>query len=206
MKPILALGKTNEQSESGSVNAGAKVIPVTDTSGFAVGDPIFISETDGSEVEYLGEIVSKTASDITISYAVKESKGPGYKVWKPTYYELMPYDVSSPDKRTALGVETQRTQSGVPYRTRIADPYTIVTLTWEMLPRSVLQALDTFIIVHLNHGIEKCTVGYYDYKAGGIYSVTATLLLDELPYSERIPGLAPLDILFQIDQVGAYQS
>lgn len=207
MKPIFALGKTSWRWEEGSLNIGETSIPVTGADVyFSVGDPIFISEEDSTEVEYLGEAKSISPTIIVVSYGLVAAKGPAYRVWKPTYYVLMPYDLSSPDKRTALGVETQRTQSGIPYRTRIADPYTTVTLTWYMLPRSVLQSLDLFIIVHLNYGIDKCTIGYYDYKAGGIYSVTATLLLDELPYSERIPGLAPLEILFQIDQVGAYQS
>lgn len=208
MKPIFALGKTNERSESGSLSAGTKTIAVTNASTyFSVGDPIFVSEANGTEVEYLGEATAVDSSTVTVSYALVEAKGPGYKVWKPTYHVLMPYDISSPyDKLTTLGVQTQRTQSGIPYRTRIADPYTIVTLTWEKLPASALASLDFFIIIRLNYGIEKCTIGFYDYKASRAYSVTATLLIDELPYTEPIPHLAPLEIPFQIDLVGAYQS
>jgi len=206
MNPIFAKGKTNERPESGSIAAGATSIPVTDAdSYFSVGDPIFISEDDGSEVEYLGPAISVSSSAIAVTYALQQAKGPGYKVWEPTDFVLMPYGVSSPFDRTlALGVQTQRSPGGKVYRTKIADSYKQVMLTWVKLKATSWAALESFIVIKLNDGIYKCTIGYEDHAQDKIVSVTATLLMDEIPHLELMRGLVRGEVPFQIDEEGAY--
>lgn len=206
MNPIFAKGKTNEQSESGSVAAGVTVIPVADANSyFAVGQPIFISETDGTEVEYLGPAIAVSTSAVTVTHALQQAKGPGYKVWRPTDYVLMPYGISSPfDGTLALGVETQRSLGGEVYRTKTEDSYKQAVLTWDKLKALTWIIMRTFIVDVLNCGIYKCTIGYEDSTQLKIVSVTATLLMVEIPHLERTPGLVRGQVIFQVAEEDAY--
>lgn len=208
MKPIFATGKTNERSEAGSLNIGETSIPVANASTyFSAADPIFISESAGTEVEYLGEAISVSTTIVVVPYGLVEAKGAGYKVWKPTSSVVMPYGAASPwERNVPLGVQTQRTQAGTAYRTKISDGYTLITLNWNDLPESNYTSLITFIITTLNYGINTCTIGYYDFSAGRIYSVIATLLMNELAHYETFPKYTPISIPFQIVSAGTYKA
>ena len=70
VRPILAKGKSLERSVAEAVAAGAVEIPVSGGEDFSVGDPMFIAELDGTELEYLGQLVSRTSTTLTVGLPV----------------------------------------------------------------------------------------------------------------------------------------
>ena len=208
MKPIFAVGKTNECIETTTIGIGTTTIVVgSATNSFSVGDPIFVSENNDSEVEYLGEATAVDATTVTVTHATIAAKSSPFKIWKPTNSVKMPYGVATPWERSVpLGVQTQRTQAGTAYRTKVSDIYTLITLNWNDLPESDCTSLNTFIITTLNYGVNNCTIGYYDFSAGRIYSVIATLLMNDLSHYETFPEYTPISIQFQIVSADTYKS
>lgn len=82
--PIVAFGKTDSKTATAAVSAGDTEIEVDNSgSDYAVGDDLFISKSDDTELEYLGQLTAVASDSVTVEVAVAADKGASAKLWKP---------------------------------------------------------------------------------------------------------------------------
>lgn len=125
-------GKDAEQTLGDVTAAGATQIALAGADGiFAPGELLLISESDGTETEFLGAVtaVSPTAVDFTL--ALRASKDSGARLWRATDSISVHADPKAPPVRSVeTGVSRERSLGGVEYAIRVAEPAT--ALQWEL--------------------------------------------------------------------------
>ncbi len=128
--PILAFGKTSAKLASAVIAAGAVSISVDNTDdAWVLGDNLFVSENDDSEVQFIGGIESIAADKLSVSVNIPvfASKGTSARLWKPTTsYELQLGPGGGLGRRALLGVRTRISRGGIPFATRTADSNDII--------------------------------------------------------------------------------
>ena len=142
---IFAQGREAEQTLGDVVTAGAIQIALTGADGiFAVGELLFISEADGSEVEFLGGVTAVSPTAVDFALALLKSKDSGAKLWRPISSFATGGDAVLPSKReTRSGVAVERSLGGVSYAIRTA--VATKTMDWsleELTPQSEANLTD----------------------------------------------------------------
>ena len=202
MRPLFATGKQNEQTLAQAIPEGTTEIPVANASNyFTEGDHLFISESDGSELEYLGIATSVSTTVVTVARAVSSAKSTGALLWKPVAMFQWEVGRSSPLVRTYnSGVEVQRSVGGVLYSTQVSDPYRMESLFFEQLTRENYQQYEQWVHDVIHDGLdaftyvdEECVVG------------VVKLLTPKLVQKERYPRLVSLLVELQYVAEGSYQ-
>lgn len=167
--PILAYGKTDAKLTTAAILAGAVSIPL-DNSGdeYALGDNLFISENDDSEVQFLGKIESingaKTA--VTVDIPVFTSKASSARVWMPTTsYELHLGPGTGLGRRQIPGVHTRISRGSVVFTTRTAGNAKI--LLWRFSRENFGRSFDwqgvmDWLADNRRDGLDSFSLAYWD--------------------------------------------
>lgn len=202
MRPLFATGKQNEQTLTQPVSEGTTDIPVPNASTyFSEGDHLFISENDGSELEYLGIATSVSETTVTVARAVSSAKDVGALLWKPAVVFQWEVGRSSPLVRTYdSGVEVQRSVGGVLYSTQVSDPYRTESLFFERVTRENYQQYEQWVREVIHDGLDAFT--YVDEEC--VVSLVK-LLGPKLEQRERHPRLVSLAVELQYVAEGSYQ-
>lgn len=144
MKCIAAKGKSDETTTTSVLSAAENTIPVSDPSGYAVDQYLFISESDDSECECLGKITAIDGSDITCIQGLQGAKGSGAKVWHPTNYCELGYAVDYEDF-TDPGIVADTTVGGTPLVNKIADTRDEIQCVIDLIEKAVRANWKSFI-------------------------------------------------------------
>jgi len=114
---LFAHGRLNERDLTSILAAGSNQVPVANADTyFAAGDPIFVSESDGSEVEFLGVATSVTTGQIVTTFATGQPKAATGKAWKPQSTLAVAGTFGTPEKRKLdRGLIVQRSLAGTTF-------------------------------------------------------------------------------------------
>lgn len=157
MKPLFAKGVSGQHIVSQSIAHDTNLIYITNANAYySAGDEIFISESNGLSLEYLGQATSVDSTKIITTFNVSEGKSSSAIVWKPT--DLLKFYVSpsSPkDRKYYSGIDVVRTEGGVSYSSKISDSYEITTLTFENYPRDNFAEIESWLKDTLNDFLEE---------------------------------------------------
>lgn len=159
MRPVFVRGKMNEQTLSGSVSAGSCRLPVTGAIGyFTAGDLIFVSDADGTLVEFLGPATVVLANEVRTLGAVAMGRSTGARIWKPEHFFQWTVERAMPILRTHdTGIVARRSAGGVLYVTKVRETSISETLRFEDLRRSEAVQFTDWVEECLNGGLEKFT-------------------------------------------------
>jgi hypothetical protein len=201
MKPLFTLGKQIECPLTQFVEEGSNQLPIAGASiYFSVGDKIFVSESEGSELEFLGNATAVETNLLTTAHPLSSDKNAGALVWKPSAQFEFEIGRSSPFLRSFdTGIEIQKTVGGQVYSTRVREPGWTETLTFSKLSRSNFLAFQEFLQNSLYDGLEEFT--YVD-EAGEISIVR--LLTTQIQQHENHPKLVTLKLELYYVQPGQY--
>lgn len=194
--PIMAFGKTSEKTiTAGSEpSATATTIAVDNTDdAYSVGDLLFCAESDSTENEYLGAIVSIAADKLSlvITRAVEVEKTTGATVWKPTTYVEFDCGPQYNEKhRVRPGTTTNVSRGGQVFATQTADPVRILDLSWNKGLNTDYVAFETFLMTNRDNARKSFTLAFYDHR-------TADTSVFEVLYDAKaetndvlLPGIA----------------
>jgi len=159
MIPFFCQGKAVQRETSQAVGIGAKEIPTADAlNHFRPGERVFISEPDGTEIEYLGTIQSVATDSITVELATQASKSEGAKLWTPQAMFEWPSGAPGAARRSHLtGVEAVRSLGNVSYATRLHSPYEIEDVRFDNLTDERFEQLLSWFEREANEGLEEFT-------------------------------------------------
>ena len=159
MRPVFVKGKMNEQTLSGAVPAGSCRLPVTGAVGyFTAGDLIFVSDADGTLVEFLGPATVVLANEVRSLGAVAVGRSTGARIWKPEHFFQWTVERAMPVLRTHdTGVVARRSAGGVLYMTKVRETSICESLRFEDLRRSEAVQFTDWVEECLNSGLEKFT-------------------------------------------------
>ncbi len=194
-KITFSKGKSNEQTTTGAITAPSKVILLAGkTAGFSVGDYCFISESDDTELEYLGQI---TAIDpdvsVTVTYDVAADKASGAKFWKATNILEFEYANEYPASRSekvhqAVGY----TDGGQIYVSTKGVEEKLIPLHFELMTKTNYdELLDWYL--NVSEGAR------YLFQYTDIYRniLTVRLLTEQLEFAETHYQLYAGDLLLR---------
>lgn len=105
-----------------SMESGGHVIPLDDANLlFSVGDLVFISEADGSELEFLGGVREVDADSMECALPARTTKAAGAHFWKAMASIHVAAESAQPLARKIVsGVSLERALSGTHYAIRTA--------------------------------------------------------------------------------------
>ena len=195
MRPVFAKGVGRQATLTQGAAAGTLHLPAGNADQiFAVGQPLFCSEEDGTEVEYLGAAAAVDALGVSGMFVLSANKAAGAKVWTPEQVLIWPAERSAPLMRAYdSGVEVQRAIGGALYHTRLRDPFREETLIFAKVARSVYEAWETWFITAIGNGREAFT--FVDEERA---VKTVKVLDSKIEQREDAPGVAKISIRLAI--------
>lgn len=162
--PILGFGRAQEKTASASVGAGVRVIPIASTSGYVAGDPVFISKSDDSGLQYLGAVESVALNvSITTEIETNASKGASAKIWQPGTYAKLQYNYGAPFSKTRdLGITNQVSRGGKVYAAQIADVVETLDLRFPTMWWGDWKRLRDFLVEQRSDGLKEFGLAFWD--------------------------------------------
>lgn len=201
-KWILARGRAAETTLPDVTPAGARVIALSGAAAsFAPPQPLFISETDGAETEWLGRVTQATTSSLAFSRPVRASKNSGARLWSPASMLEFPPDAAVPERReTHTGVAAERAAGGEFYAVQTAAPLTAFRLRFDDLAPATEDALLAWIAAQTLWGLSPFTLVTPE------AALMSVRLAPEPVARERdARGRRTLTLPLLVEQEGAYQ-
>jgi hypothetical protein len=159
IKPLFTRGQELERSLSESADAGSRILHTASASDFSLGDRLFVSESDGAELEYLGAIVEVAPTLLTATFPLDAAKSATARLWRPA--SLFQWDTvtASPavDRVLREGIATERSVGGALWSVRIADPWREDTLRLSGIPRAHFAAFREWLASAARGGLDDFT-------------------------------------------------
>lgn len=146
MDSIVCEGKTSECTLSGAVDAGENEITFASASAhFSAGDIIFVAESDGSELECLGEATAVSSTVVTTTLSLGAAKSATATIWTPT--NLVEFGIGYQGFRieSDRGIVSNKTSGGAYTVNKIADTAEVIYFTLPAITTTVYNEWDTFI-------------------------------------------------------------
>ncbi len=155
MNYLFTQGQLSEQIIGDSLFAGATNIPLSGASThYQPGDLLFISESDGADLEYLGGVTASDASSVSFALPLRQNKNASAKLWKPANAFLLQAEPRKPIEREwDSGVAVERALGGPVYSVRIATPREIFDLELEAIARDRDAALIAWLDATTDFGL-----------------------------------------------------
>jgi hypothetical protein len=155
IRPVFARGKQQEQSLTQAATAPTNQLYTADAStNFSVGDLILISESDGSELEFLGSVTATTPTYLTTSLSLAADKAATAKLWRPSASFVWPATPSLPlEKDHSTGIVTARSLGGTLFSARVADPRRVDRLEVERMRVADFESLRAWVATSLDDGL-----------------------------------------------------
>jgi hypothetical protein len=159
---IFAQGRQAERTLSGGVDAGAAQIALANANTFFNStELLFISEADGSGVEFLGAVTAVDDATVSFTLPLKQAKSSGAKLWKPiTRFNLASEKFLPLTREIETGASVERSLAGVNYAIRTAQPFTRLTLQWEGLAPAHEEAFVAWLEAASQGGLIPFTIVY----------------------------------------------
>lgn len=199
---IFACGREAVQSLSDVTGAGARALALAGAAAvFAPPQKIFISESDGSEVEWLGKVTQATSSTLAFSRPLHLSKNSGALLWRPaSSLELAPEAILPERRILATGVTAETTPGGAVYAIRTAQPQTQLRLRLDDIAPATEDALIAWLAAQTNWGLDAFTLVE---PAGAISIVRFTN--DPILQERDAQGRRRVILTLLVVQEGGYQ-
>ena len=140
---IFAKGRAAEQTLDEVTAAGARSIALAGANAiFAPHERLLISEADGSETQWLGQVTQTTSAAVVFSRPVKLSKNTGARLWRAGSIFEIPAEAALPALRsTSPGVVTERSAGGQYFALQVAEPQVRLKLVIDDLTSKVEDGL-----------------------------------------------------------------
>lgn len=157
---IFVTGRNNETSPGEVVPAGATTIPLAGADEtYATGDLLFISESDGSETQWLGRVSSVTAEQVAFTRPLAASKDSTALLWAAAHHRATP---ARPDRPLELvtrpGVAVEPTLGGQTQAASVAEPRTTLRLRLGGLSAAERQGLFEWLGARAGWGLNPFTL------------------------------------------------
>jgi hypothetical protein len=139
--PVFARGKGTQRTVSSyAIGTSSTVVTLSAAaSPMAVGQHLFVSNADGTAVEYLGKIRAVSGSQVTASLVAQGARAAGALAWTPAAVwqaATVPSAVYEPSY--VSGVETLETAGPALLHTRAAEAKAYLGIAWRNAERGVL--------------------------------------------------------------------
>ncbi|MBN1867725.1 hypothetical protein JW916_10570 [Candidatus Sumerlaeota bacterium] len=159
IKPLFTRERELERSLSQSADAGSRVLYTASASDFSVGDRLFVSESDGSELEYLGAIAEVAPTSLTATFPLETAKSATARVWRPASAFQWETVTASPsvDRVLREGIVAERSVGGALWSARVADPWREDTLRFPGLSRAHFTAFRSWLASATRGGLDDFT-------------------------------------------------
>ncbi|MCX7045176.1 MAG: hypothetical protein NTX50_06815 [Candidatus Sumerlaeota bacterium] len=195
MRPVFAKGIGRQGTLTQAAAAGTLHLPAGNADQiFSLGQPLFCSEEDGTETEYLGLAAAVDALGVSGMFVLGAGKAAGAKVWTPEQVLIWPAERSAPLSREyQSGVEVQRAIGGAVYHTRLRDPFREETLAFDKVARSVYETWEAWFISAIGNGREAFTFVDEDRAVK-----TVKVMDGRVEQREAAPGVAKISIRLAI--------
>lgn len=140
--------------------AGATSLPLADADLlFSVGQPLFLSEADDTELEHLGVVTAATPTMLSFSLATRVAKSANAKLWRPATWLHLAAQQATPVRRDAdAGIVVERSLGGDWFATAVAEPAERLELALEGLTPATEFALRAFLDLGLERGLHPFTL------------------------------------------------
>ena len=158
IKPLFAVAKNLERALSHAETAGATDLHVPSPSDFSVGAPIFVSEANGAEMEFLGRIRAIGDDTISVAFGLAADKSATAKIWTPS--SAFPWEAvtSQPMERSFHeGIRVEQSVGGALWSVRTAEPLRTDRLRFREISRSHFAAFRSWLSAQVRGGLDDFT-------------------------------------------------
>lgn len=190
--PVFALGKNSEEIVSGIAISQQWIGGVDGVANFPVGTPVFASESDYTETQYMGLVTVQDIPNklLTVQCESKYLLNSSPKIWKPTAYWLPDVEESKDQILTDFAAVSKVTKSGVGYRARSSITKRIKRFSWDKLDSTDFELLETFCETTLQNTLQRFTVAWYCSKKEQVRIATVMINQSNLDFNSVNSGLA----------------
>ncbi len=192
-RPILAHGRTAATTVSAGGSIGDKAFTLASASGWSVDKLIFVSESGGTEAEYLGTVQSIDGADIVSEFGLVAAKSSNMKIWQPAYYaEMGTAQTDRPLVEQNDGVSESMTLNNIVHRVQTRDPMETLTFGFSDIATSVRLAFRTFWTntSGVNYGVSATDMVWagWDYEADAASLWTVRAMGQPSDFRESLYG------------------
>ncbi len=178
-KPIFAFGRSKDTTDAGGGIIGQTTFTLVSFGAWTTGDPVFVSESGDTEVEYLGTVQSVSDPDITTEFGLVAAKAAGMKIWTPTLSVEMPSPVEArPEITRDSGIEFRKGLDGITRPIRSRDASKSLIIGYEHCTTSIYDDLVAFMenTSGPNFGLTRFGFAAWDYQGeeAKVYTMQAT--------------------------------
>jgi hypothetical protein len=168
--PVFALGKAHEQALGTDAQEGATEFYVSDLTGIVIGQHAFLSDADGSAVEYVGRITAKNALivDVTVQFPLLADRAADAKFWvaAASWQAVSVPGVGDWANRVDPGLQSVASTGAENLFSRTRDAREIVTVGWQMISVADWQACKVWLHDNASYGLGAFTAAWKDYDSG----------------------------------------
>ncbi len=166
----LTKGKTSEHTITSPSSAGARFFALVGANTFySPGDLLFMSESDGSETEFLGAVVAATVTMLESTLPLLKAKSANAKIWKPTNHFGFSAEFSPPlTRKIGTGVTVTRTGGGGYSASRTTDRTDTMVLVWEGMAPGLDEDLTSWLESATNGGLDPFTLVFPSRKVEAV--------------------------------------
>lgn len=180
--------------------AGVRSLPLAGA-GFAPAQRLFISEADGSEIQWLGRVTQAGSSTISFSRPLELAKSAGARLWSAAAtLELSTESLLLERKTVETGILTERSAGGQYYALKLTAPKTVLRLALAAEDSSLEEALMGWLEEQTGWGLDPFTLVNPE---NGICIVR--LSGEPISQEQSASGKRRLVFSLAIAQEGAYQ-
>lgn len=147
------------------VDSGDNTFDLTGHS-YLTGDLIWISKSDDTGLQFLGDVTETAANTITTRYGANASKGASAKVWTAAKgIQWTRGESGGWEKTRRTGTTLQVSRGGVVYSVNNADGVDVLTFAFEQGLRADYEAWLNFLQSDRSDGASSFTLAYWDWAA-----------------------------------------
>lgn len=159
--------KEHESTEAETLALGQRELtPAGGVAEFAIGQHLFVSETDDSWVQYCGQISFVDSPKVYFNIPLRRALD-GYKMWVIEDVDVLTIEGAQRHRRERdWGVESLTSVGGKPYRVKTAEAVSRRVFTWEHAKAAEIRALEAYFAGDLSDGRLMARVVYFDQGAG----------------------------------------
>ena len=145
MNSIVCTGKSSSTTTTEALDIGEVAIDLTSASGYTVGKYVFITESDDTELECLGDIVGVDGNTITVRHGPAAAKSTAAIVWTPTSIVDFGIGYSGYNDPKTLGTRVDLSVGGSFHKNKIAATSQQITFLLPAITTAIYDTWNTFI-------------------------------------------------------------
>ncbi len=220
---VCAFGKDKTGTVTGSVADGQSLFAVAGHS-FLVGERLWISKSDDSGVQFLGDITAVDPGvdvrtepsgaptyqigDPPVSWPTDEAKGSGAKVWTTPADQLVVFQSGAQDysPNDSDGVAHHATIGGVPYAFSIVEGREFIDLGFTEAKGEDYAAFKVFKDAERRRGADPMTIAFWGYtdQTNIVWAAFYRLTTNSISFGPRSDLFGSFTLRFERLTDGAY--